>query len=73
MEHGVQIESWGSCAEGRNDLSPTRRSADDIDVVDCALTDGETARIAAMDTSTSLLLDHRDPAVIGQLGTHRLD
>jgi 2,5-diketo-D-gluconate reductase A len=30
-------------------------------------------RVAAMDTGASLFLDHRDPAVAGQLGTYRPD
>jgi 2,5-diketo-D-gluconate reductase A len=29
-------------------------------------------QIAAMDTGASLFLDHRDPAVVSQLGTYRL-
>ena len=105
---GVQIESWGPFAEGRNNLfsDPTLsgigaahgksvaqvvlrwliqrgvvvipksvradRIAENIDVFDFALTDDEMARIAAMDTGASLFLDHRDPAVVSQLGTFRL-
>jgi 2,5-diketo-D-gluconate reductase A len=108
-ERGVQIESWGPFAEGRNNLfaDPTLsgigaahgksvaqvvlrwliqrgvvvipksvradRIAENIDVFDFALTDDEMTRIAAMDTGTSLFLDHRDPAVASQLGTYRLD
>ena len=48
------------------------RMAENIDVFDFALTDDEMARIAAMDTGVSLFLDHRDPAVVSQLGTFRL-
>ena len=48
------------------------RMAENIDVVDFPLTDDEMARIAAMDTGASLFLDHRDPAVVSQLGTYRL-
>jgi 2,5-diketo-D-gluconate reductase A len=106
---GVQIESWGPFAEGRNNLftDPTLseigaahgksvaqvvlrwliqrgvvvipksvradRIAENIDVFDFTLTDDEMTRVAAMDTGTSLFLDHRDPAVAGQLGTYRLD
>jgi 2,5-diketo-D-gluconate reductase A len=49
------------------------RIAENIDVFDFALTEDEMTRIAAMDTGASLFLDHRDPAVVGQLGTYRLD
>jgi 2,5-diketo-D-gluconate reductase A len=31
------------------------------------------ARIAAMDTGESLFFDHRDPAMVSQLGTMRVD
>jgi 2,5-diketo-D-gluconate reductase A len=108
-ERGVQIESWGPFAEGRNGLftDPTlskigvargksvaqivlrwliqrgvvvipksirpERMAENIDVFDFALTDDDMSRIAAMDTGASLFLDHRDPAVVSQLGTFRLD
>jgi len=107
-ERGVQIESWGPFAEGRNGLftDPTlskigvargksvaqivlrwliqrgvvvipksvrpERMAENIDVFDFALTDDDMSRIAAMDTGASLFLDHRDPAVVSQLGTFRL-
>ena len=47
--------------------------AENIDVFDFELTDDEMTRIAAMDTGASLFFDHRDPAVVGQLGTYRLD
>src|SRR3954462_14270604 len=105
---GVQIESWGPFAEGRNNLftDPTlseigaahgksvaqivlrwliqrdvvvipksvrpERMAENLDVFDFALSDDEMARIADMDTGASLFLDHRDPAVVSQLGNHRL-
>lgn len=107
-ERGVQIESWGPFAEGRNGLftDPTlsgigaahgrsvaqvvlrwlvqrgvvvipksvrpERMRENIDVFDFALTDDEMARIAALDTGASLFFDHRDPAVVSRLGTHRL-
>jgi 2,5-diketo-D-gluconate reductase A len=108
-ERGVQIESWGPFAEGRNNLftDPTlsqiaaahgksvaqvvlrwliqrnvvvipksvrpERMRENIDVFDCELTDDEMARIAAMDTGESLFFDHRDPAMVSQLGTMRVD
>jgi 2,5-diketo-D-gluconate reductase A len=31
------------------------------------------ARIAAMDTGESLFFDHRDPAMVSQLGAMRVD
>ncbi|GAB3309541.1 aldo/keto reductase [Geodermatophilus aquaeductus] len=107
-ERGVQIESWGPFAEGRNGLftDPTlsgigaahgrsvaqvvlrwlvqrgvvvipksvrpERMRENIDVFDFALTDDEMARIATLDTGASLFFDHRDPAVVSRLGTHRL-
>ncbi|GHB51987.1 2,5-diketo-D-gluconic acid reductase [Streptomyces cirratus] len=107
-ERGVQIESWGPFAEGRNDLFThpvltdiarehgksvpqvvlrwliqrevvvipksvrADRMAENLDVFDFALTEGEMARIAAMDTGRSLFFDHRDPAMVGRLGTARL-
>src|SRR4051794_19804861 len=48
------------------------RMAENIGVFDFALTDDEMSRIAAMDAGASLFLDHRDPAVVSQLGTYRL-
>jgi len=95
-ERGVQIESWGPFAEGRNDLfsDPTLsaigdahgksvaqvvlrwliqrdvvvipksvrpdRMAENFDVFDFTLTDDEMARIASMDTGSSVFFDHRD-------------
>jgi 2,5-diketo-D-gluconate reductase A len=44
-----------------------------MDVFDFELTEVEMMRIAAMNTGASLLLDHSDPAVVGQLGNFRLD
>jgi 2,5-diketo-D-gluconate reductase A len=49
------------------------RMAENTDVFDFALTDDEMSRIAAMDGGASLFLDHRDPAVVSQLGTVRLN
>jgi 2,5-diketo-D-gluconate reductase A len=107
-ERGVQIESWGPFAEGRNNLftDPTLsgigaahgksvaqvvlrwliqrgvvvipksvradRMRENIDVFGFTLTDDEMARIAALDTGTSLFLDHRDPEVVSRLGTFRI-
>ena len=108
-EHGVQIESWGGFAEGKNDLftNPTltaigsahgksvaqvvlrwltqrgvvaipksvkpERMAENIDVFDFQLTDEEMARIATLDTGSSLFFDHRDPAMVAWLNDRRED
>jgi 2,5-diketo-D-gluconate reductase A len=104
-EHGVQIESWGPFAEGKNNLfsDPTLsetgaphgksvaqvvlrwliqrnvvvipksvrpdRMRENIDVFDFELTDDEMARIAAMDTGTTLFFDHRDPDMVSWLNS----
>ncbi|MFE9137763.1 aldo/keto reductase [Streptomyces sp. NPDC007355] len=108
-EHGVQIQSWGGFAEGRNDLFTNpllaeigkehgksvaqvvlrwltqrgviaipksvraERMAENIEVFDFRLTDEQMARIATLDTGSSLFFDHRDPKMVALLGGHRLD
>jgi 2,5-diketo-D-gluconate reductase A len=108
-ERGVQIESWGPFAEGRNNLftDPTlseigaahgksvaqvvlrwliqrdvvvipksvrpERMAENFDVFDFTLTDDEMTRIAGMDTGTSAFFDHRDLAMVSQLGNVRIN
>jgi 2,5-diketo-D-gluconate reductase A len=49
------------------------RMRENIDVFDFELTDEDMARIAAMDRGESLFFDHRDPAMVGQLGTRHVD
>jgi 2,5-diketo-D-gluconate reductase A len=49
------------------------RMREDIDVVDFELTDEDMARLAAMDRGDSLFFDHRDPAMVSQLGTRHVD
>lgn len=49
------------------------RMRENIDVFDFDLTDDEMARIAAMDHGESLFFDHRDPAMVSQLGNRRVD
>jgi 2,5-diketo-D-gluconate reductase A len=107
-DRGVQIESWGPFAEGRNNLftDPTltgiadahgksvaqvvlrwliqrgvvvipksvrpERMAENLAVFDFDLTDDQLAQIAALDTGESLFFDHRDPAAVSQLGSHRV-
>lgn len=108
-DRGVQMESWGPFAEGRNNLfsDPTlseigathgksiaqivlrwlfqrdvvviqksvrpERMRENIDIFDFKLTDDEMARIAALDRGESLFFDHRDPAIVSQIGNRRLD
>ncbi|MER5217383.1 aldo/keto reductase [Streptomyces sp. NPDC002838] len=108
-EHGVQIQSWGGFAEGRNNLftNPVlsdigekhgksvaqvvlrwlvqrgvvaipksvraERMAENIDIFDFELTDDQMARIATLDTGSSLFFDHRDPAMVSRLGQVRLN
>jgi 2,5-diketo-D-gluconate reductase A len=104
-EHGVQIESWGPFAEGKNNIfsDPTLsaigaahgksvaqvvlrwliqrdvvvipksvrpdRMRENIDVFDFELSDHEMARIASMDTGTTLFFDHRDPNMVSWLNS----
>jgi 2,5-diketo-D-gluconate reductase A len=108
-DHGVQIESWGPFAEGKNNLfaDPTLselgaahgksvaqvvlrwlvqrdvivipksvrpvRMRENIDVFDFELTDEQMTRIAELDTGATLFFDHRDPAMVSQLGSIRVD
>ncbi|MFF4248070.1 aldo/keto reductase [Streptomyces sp. NPDC001822] len=108
-ERGVQIESWGPFAEGRNNLFTEpglsgiaaahgksvaqvvlrwliqrdvvvipksvrpARMAENLDVFDFELTDGQMATVAALDTGASLFFDHRDPAMVSRLGNATLD
>jgi 2,5-diketo-D-gluconate reductase A len=45
--------------------------AENFDVFDFQLTDEEMAGIAAMDTGASVFFDHRDPAIVSQIGNVR--
>jgi 2,5-diketo-D-gluconate reductase A len=49
------------------------RMRENLDVLDFELADDEMARIASLDTGESLFFDHRDPAMVSQLGTRRVD
>jgi 2,5-diketo-D-gluconate reductase A len=48
------------------------RMAENFDVFDFEPTDDQMARIASLDTGSSLFFDHRDPAIVGRLGKVRL-
>jgi len=48
------------------------RMKENIEVFDFVLTGEQMDQIAAMDTGSSLFLDHRDPAVVRQLGSFRI-
>jgi diketogulonate reductase-like aldo/keto reductase len=43
--------------------------AENIDVFDFELTDEEMARIATLDTGSSLFFDHRDPEQVRRLNS----
>ncbi|MEU4025769.1 aldo/keto reductase [Streptomyces anulatus] len=108
-EHGVQIQSWGGFAEGKNDLFTNPllgeigkeygksvaqvvlrwltqrgviaipksvnpgRMAENFDVFDFELTDEQMARIATLETGSSLFFDHHDPEIVAGLAKRRLD
>lgn len=103
-ERGIQIESWGPFAEGRNNLftDPVltavgqehgksvaqvvlrwlvqrgvvaipksvhpERMAQNIDIFDFELSDGQMAQIATLENGESQFFDHRDPAMVTLLG-----
>jgi 2,5-diketo-D-gluconate reductase A len=46
---------------------------ENIDVFDFELTGDEMTRIATLDRGASLFFDHRDPAMVSQLGNRSLD
>jgi 2,5-diketo-D-gluconate reductase A len=106
-ERGVQLESWGPFAEGRNNLFSdpvlteignahgksvaqvvlrwliqrgvavipksvrADRMAENFAVFGFELSEDEMARIAGLDTGASLFFDHRDPAIVSQIGNRR--
>lgn len=49
------------------------RMAENIDVFDFRLTDEQLARIATLDTGSSLFFDHRDPEIVTSFAGRRLD
>ena len=49
------------------------RMRENIDVFDFQLTDQEMAQIAGMDRGESLFFDHRDPAMVTQLGSRHVE
>jgi len=50
-----------------------QRMVQNLDVFDFELTDDQMNTIAALDTGASLFFDHRDPAMVSQLGNVRVD
>jgi 2,5-diketo-D-gluconate reductase A len=51
----------------------SERMRENIDVFDFELTDDQMTRVATLDRGESLFFDHRDPAMVSQLGNRRLD
>jgi hypothetical protein len=49
------------------------RMRENIDVFDFEITEGQMTRVATLDRGKSLFFDHRDPAMVSQLGNRRLD
>lgn len=109
QENGVQIESWGPFAEGKNDIFKNElllslagrykktvaqvilrwltqrgvivipksvhkeRIIENFNIFDFELTPKDMNAIMALDTKTSLFIDHRDPAVVKRFGNVRLN
>ena len=48
------------------------RMAENLDIFDFELSEGQMARITAMDTGASLFFDHRDPAMVSTLAGARI-
>ncbi len=108
-DNGVQTESWGPFAEGKNNLFTNElltaigkkynksvaqivlrwltqrgivaipksvrkdRMTENFDVFDIELSLEDMAAIATLDMKTSSFFDHRDPAIIQWMGSHKLD
>jgi len=49
------------------------RMAENLDIFDLELSEGEMARIAALDTGWTMFFDHHDPAMVKWLGGRRVD
>lgn len=107
QENGVQIESWGPFAEGKNNLFTNElltsigkkynktvaqvvlrwltqrgvvaipksvrkeRMEENFNIFDFSLSAEDMEAIKALDKSSSLFFDHRDPAMVKWLGTYR--
>ena len=52
-------------------VQPARMAAN-LDIFDFSLTDDQLARIAALDTGTTLFFDHRDPAMVSLIGNRAI-
>lgn len=50
-----------------------QRMAENLDVFDFELTEGQMSAIGALDTGQSAFFDHRDPEWVKGLGTHLID
>ena len=108
-ENGVQIESWGPFAEGRNNLFTNvtltsiaaahgksvaqvvlrwltqrgvvaipksvnpDRIAQNFDIFDFKLTDGEMEVVKSLDQATSLFFSHQDPGMVKFLSERKID
>lgn len=46
---------------------------ENLDIFDFTLTEEEMTAITALDTETSLFLDHRDPAIVSEFGRFRVE
>ena len=53
--------------------SRPQRMAENLDIFDFSLTKQEMTRIASLDTGTSAVFDHRDPASVAAFGPVRFD
>ena len=109
QELGVQIESWGPFAEGKNGLFDNavlhaiaakhgktvaqvvlrwltqrgvvaipksvrkERMAENFDIFDFKLDEGDFEAIAALDQKTSSFFDHRDPEMVKWLGNRKIN
>lgn len=108
QENGVQIESWGPFAEGRNHIFKNKllrsigakynksvaqvilrwliqrgvvtipksvrkeRMAENFNIFDFELGEQDMNEMKELDTKESLFFDHRDPAMVKQLGSYKL-
>jgi diketogulonate reductase-like aldo/keto reductase len=108
-KNGVQIQSWGPFAEGKNNIFKNellfsigkkynksvaqvilrwltqrgvsaipksvrrRRIKENFNIFDFKLSEEDMNKIKQLDTKESLFFDHRNPAMVKQLGSYRLE